>query len=386
MKKLILSIILIVGVLSTAGCSNEETSSVSETKEPSIYVERDDLLYGDDDSSEPSQSESTPSESSNPEEKPAPDQSGGAGGGAVPSTTQTSGDITAPEGTLPDLEEPDESIYNTTVEQIIEDMDVSFGKIYITHYSPDYADTENAIFDEEAENNPRIGIGREFVLGDNSYGFYRDNLLAVNGATFIDDPFKVSIQETPECPYAFSFVGAGHYLAKADKELGSNFWLELERDGAVLTHTGIKKISAAGGYSVAVKGIAVKLGDFDAILSSGSANYKPQVSLKFIVTVDGKEHDISVGMPYQSLVDILGEGTEMTGELVIDEETGKTEDVTYYVYKTADYTLIIEKQDYPDIKPKEVFVEEYGVSEETVLIKTIFLIKNEAELPPLSEE
>ena len=46
-------------------------------------------------------------------------------------------------------------------------------------------------------------------------------------------------------------------------------------------------------------------------------------------------------------------------------------------------TLLL--QDYPDIKPEKYQIEE-GVSEETVLIKTIFLIKNEAELPPEPEE
>ena len=75
----------------------------------------------------------------------------------------------------------------------------------------------------------------------------------------------------------------------------------------------------------------------------------------------------------------------MTGNIIVDEETGEEEEVTYYVYKTADYTLIVEKQDYPDIKPEKYQIEE-GVSEETVLIKTIFLIKNEAELPPEPEE
>lgn len=371
MKKRVITILLVSSILFT-GCNKEEVSSVSEPQEPPIYVDRDDLLYSDGET-EPTSDDNTSTEDTPSEDKPSttkPSNEGGSGGGS-PSTTKPTGGNNRPEPS--EAEDPDE-VYNTTVEPNLEETEATFGKIKIAHYS----DT----IDGEAQ----AGISREFELGDNSYGFYRDNLLATNGATFIDDPFKVSIEKSEECPYAFDFVGAGHYLKKANVEQGSNFWLEVEKDGSVLTHTAIKKITPAGGYSIAVKGIAVKLGQFDRVMANGYADYSPKVALTFLATVHGSEEMIKVGMPYQSLVDLLGEGTEITGEIVIDEETGETEDVTYYVYKTADFTLIVEKTYYPDIKPDPLYVQEEGVSEDTVLVSTIFLIKNEAKLPPIPEE
>lgn len=372
MKKRVITILLVSSIL-FSGCSKEEVSSVNEPQEPPIYVERDDLLYSDGETEQTSDSntstEDTPSEGKPTETTPS--NEGGSGGGSPSATNPSGGGTNHPAPT--DENDPDE-VYNTTVKPNLEDTEATFGKIQITHFSE--------IINEEE----RSGIGREFELGDNSYGFYRDNLLATNGATFIDDPFKVSIKQSEECPYAFDFVGAGHYLKKANAEQGSNFWLEVEKDGSVLTHTAIKKITPAGGYSIAVKGIAVKLGEFDRVTANGDADYFPEVTLSFLANVHGSEKNIKVGMTYQSLVDLLGEGTEITGEIVIDEETGETEEVTYFVYKTTDFTLIVEKTYYPDIKPDPLYVQEEGVSEDTVLISTIFLIKNEAELPPIPEE
>ncbi len=387
MKKRLLATLLLSSLLLTAGCSKEETS-VADTQEASIYVERNDMAYGTDSEADHSDEEGDIDTQTTDEPTSSRNQTDEIGNGTMPSTTATS--RTTPTGNPASKDdEPDDSVYNTTVDLDTEEAQASFGKIEIIHYNnvweADASGTDDTIKKNDDSIN-RTGIGRYFTLGDNSYGFYRDNLLATNGATFTDDPFKVSIEETDENPYAFTFVGAGHYLKRASEQ-NSNFWLELERNGEVLTHTAISKISAAGGYSVAVKGIAVKLGDFDSIKSDGSAKYYPEVSLIFYITLpDGTEHQIAVGTPYKSLVDILGEGTKMTGKIVIDEETREEEEVTYYVYKTADYTLIVEKQEYPDIKPEKYQVEEFGVSEETVLIKTIFLIKNEAELPPEPDE
>lgn len=386
MKKRISAIVLVFCILLAAGCSNVETS-ISETQEASIYVERNDMAFGTDSEAEQSDesdelgsvdaSTDEPSSTENPKSE--------TGNGNVPTTTTPLNNTTG--NPTPTEKEPDSNVYNTTVDIDTEETQASFGKIRIVHYKT----AENNISEDDADarkrddNLNRSGTGRYFSLGDSSYGFYRDNLLATNGATFTEDPFKVSIAETSNNPYAFNFVGAGHYL-KRESENSSSFWLELERNGEVLTHTAIGKITPAGGYSVAVKGIAVKLGEFNRVKTNGNADYNPEVSLTFFITLpNGTEHEISVGTPYQSLVDILGEGTKMTGKIIVDEETGKEEEVTYYVYKTADYTLIVEKQDYPDIKPEKYQIEE-GVSEETVLIKTIFLIKNEAELPPEPEE
>lgn len=378
MNRKLFALSFLSATLLLSACSAEPEEPVSVETTAPMYVERDDMLYAeqgiqisDKETTESAESEPVkPSDSST-----APSEPDGGGGAGTKPIKDSGG---KPEDNIP----PD-SVYNTTILPNIDDSEATFGKIELVFYNNQ---TEDDNTDKSAEEGGgKTGIGTDFILGEQSYGYYRDNLLAHNGATFINEHFEIMIEQGGKSDFAFEFNGAGHHLKEADAALGPNFFLEVEKNGVVLKTERVEKIRPADGYNVAVKAIAVKLGEFERLKSTGYADSKSQVQLSFEVKTNEETHTLEVGMPYAALVDILGEGAELTADVVVDEESGATEEVTYYVYKTPEYTLIVEKQDYPDIKPEQYQIDE-GVSPDTVLVKSIILIRNKAELPEVPDD
>lgn len=389
MKKRIISTCILLSCFLLTSCAGEDNSEPAETTAP-IYVENEGLLYAENgvlesasiEAAESEESEAPANNSSETPENSKPSVPTGGDGGNSPSTTNPGSNTPAPDDKD---DEPKDSIYNTTIEPNLDKSDISFGMVNYVYY-------DNIIVSED-ENRPgetsikKSGTSTYLVLGDLSYGMMKADILVHNGATYIEDPFIIQANEDDANNNEFEFTGTGHYFKKSNGEYGTNFYLELEQNNEIVPAKKVKNIKVADAYNVAIKGIAVKLGEFDKVTSRGYAdnNTQPYI-IKFIANTPSGEQEIEVGMPYQQLVNLLGEGTEIKVNVASDDESTEAEEVSLYVYKTDDYTMLVEKTEYPDIKPDEIYVEEDGVSENTVLISTIILIKNEAEVPTLATE
>ena len=357
---------LIISVLSSllflSSCAQNEDSVTAETTPP-IYVDRDDLQYAESNRT----NEQLPSdESSNPSDEavdePDNPSTGNHGNGEVttrPSvtTSRNSGNPNEPEPTQDPL--PDD-IYNVRIEPNLSDTNISLGEIKITCY--------NTI-----DDNGMTGFSTVFTLGEQAYGSYRDNLFPHNGAQYISQPYTLDIEQGG---IAFKFDGAGHYIKNTGDENGAQMWFELERDDSIIPNEKVGSIQPADGYNVSLKGIAVKLGDFTDIYSNGYAKYKPAVQLKFLT----EKIDIEVGMPFYLVTETFGEGT------VIAADNGEEQRSEYHIYKNKEYTLILEKTEYPDIQTPVSQEADITAPEDTILVRSMFLILNEPAMLQNTEE
>ena len=353
-KRNLFVISAISSLILLSSCSNNENSIPEETTAP-IYVDRDELEYAEGDgTNEQLRPDATDSSSNESTMQPVIDQDSSES--SPPSTTTSKPGTTTP---APD-NNPLDDIYSVAEDQVLEKTDISLGKMKI------------ACYDNQSENG-MSGLSTVITFGDQPYGYYRDNLFPHNGAQYIDQPYTLDIEQNG---LSFKFDGAGHYIRKAGEENGAQLWLELENDGSIVPNERVGSIQAADGYDVNLKGIAVRLGEFERVYSNGYAKYKPTVPVTFLTD----KVDIEVGMPFQLVTAALGEGTV----IAVQNEENQTEE--YHIFKTNDFTLILEKAEYPDIKPSMQPDEESAAPKETILVQTVILIKDEITASINTEE
>lgn len=370
LKKKLVSVTLASALIALAGCSQEEV--VSSSQPPSIYVERDDLEYEKTEAEDiESTSAQSPDNTSSPvysttSDKPSqPADIGGTGGNSnKPSPSNNGGDNSNPSGNEDDQSLP-EGIYETTIPETLT-TNASFGDIKVL----------NMTYDTEENVYMYGGIATEIRLGANNYGSWRyvlfddKEFLPIRGEEYRK---TVLIDNSETDGLSFAFNGAAHTF-KGKEDVQANVFLEIEEASGVASAKRAAAISTAEAFVSSVKGISTVLGEFNSVDTNGHAVYYPPTDVEYKVVSSTGEYSLRVGYPYQELVDAIGEGNK------IADDNG-----TYYAYKSDDYTLVVEKTEYPDIKPSQEMIE-LGVPENTVLISSIYLIKNQVELPPQRSE
>lgn len=341
MKKTISILAAFAVVLNITGCSQNETSEPIVTTTAPIYVQEDEMAYAEygvlesvtsatDADGNPIETDDTPSASNPSGGTPTnPDGSTHGGGGYNP---------TYP--TNPTIPELVDNVYNTTIEPTIDEADLTLGEVKIT------------LWEDEG------GTGSSFILGEPSYGQLRDSFMA-KGFVTVEDAYKeIEVQPSAKCKYEFKFEGAGHTVNGEDAEV-QTFCLELQKNEEIIPAEDIPKIKVADGYNVDIKAIACFLNE-ELIGTDEIEIPNLDVDIMFVVERPYEDNaSLRVGMDYDYLVSLLGEGVEMIGE-----------ENTYYVYKTATYTLVVEHAEY----------KVGGALDD--LVKTLILIKND----PTEEE
>ena len=344
MKKSLFTVALVFAIIVLTGCSKEE--AITSSQPSSVYVERNDIAY---EKSETEESETTSIAPSEETQSPS---------------TNTAGDNNTPSANEDNQKLPD-GIYETTIPDTAI-TDASFGDIKVSNNS----------YSTDGDNTIYGGISTEIRLGENNYGSWRyvlfgnKEFLPMRGEEYRR---TVLVDNSETDGLSFAFNGAAHAFDDKEDEQASIF-LEIEEESGVASAKRAAIINTPEAFASTVKGISTVLGEFNSVDSRGHAAYYPTMDVEYKIVTSKGEYFLKVGCPYQELVDILGEGT------IISDDNN-----TYYAYKTESYTLVVEKTEYPDIKPSEELVE-LGISDNTVLISSIYLIKNQAELPTQPSE
>lgn len=351
------------------GCSNEpieEIPSVSSL----INVDQDNLIYADNsqlESSRPSSDDNgTSSDGENSQasgldnSNPTGDKHYGQGSGI---------------GGQPSKHPEADDAHNTTIPRNDSKLlDFSVNKITV------------AAYESYGDGDTKTGFSTYFNLDYYPYGVYATDMLPTNGAKYVDNPLEITVGEGDKSDYAFEFTGAGHCLSTTLKEKGEDctdpdFWLEVEKDGKVLGLNTVSKQSVAAKYQTAVKGIAVKLTDFEFVDMDGYAVDNPFVPFTFTISSKTGEHELKVGMPFDKFNEYIGGEGQIIRTDVIDEQTETSTEMTYYVYKSKDYTFVIEKKTLKELLPSDseyADPELYEFANED-LVTLIICIKNEAD-------
>ncbi len=244
-----------------------------------------------------------------------------------------------------------------------------------------------------SDNSAEISVGSDtenkgdFNLGEvmftqyegedrNTVGFFLDNMLyghfcvdAFHRKEVVTVDESLDIEIAPSSEYGFKFAGAGHTV-DGEAEKAAAFYLELRNGGKVIPAENVSAIETVESYNINITAIACVLNESLV----GADRMTPNIEVDFMVERQGNKEKLRVGMDYEKLVELIGEGVEL-----------KDGENTYYVYKTAAYTLAIEHSVY----------ETDGKSED--LVKTIILIKNgiepaeetteaESTTPPVEED
>lgn len=199
----------------------------------------------------------------------------------------------------------------------------------------------------EGENRDTVG----FPLNNMLYGQFCVDAFHRKKVVFVDESLNIEIAPNAEHENGFKFVGAGHTIDGTDKGAAA-FYLELRNGGKVIPAEDVSAIETVESYNINITAIACVLNE--ALV--GADIMTPNIEVDFMVERQGNKEKLRVGMEYEKLLELIGEGVEL-----------KDSENTYYVYKTAAYTLAIEHAVYETV----------GKSED--LVKTIILINNEIE-------
>ena len=408
MKKKLICFALITAILFSS-CSNDIPAETLE----SIYVDRDDLMYAENEiietiaatTEETVEPEETTTSAEEPEETTTTVQNT-----SKPTTT------TKPKDDNPVIKE---SILNTTVDDYI---DAKFSFEYVEVYTYDPVDEYETITEEVVDlgeygtiivtnETPisRIGVSHKMDISEKPYTLYRQ-MFGKNQRLEItnNEPIIYDIRSDRENPYDFLFRGIEHqysphyytiqdedgnireYTGREDKELLGNYddgkiYLEVQNsDKRVYQPKGFDIYSLKQLEYAKVKALATRLPNVEKLDSQGNAVLFKDMFVYYNIKLPKEEevHRITVGMTMQSIYDLIGEGTIIEGTNILKEkgsEKGITEDITeevkLHVYKTKDYTLVIEEKEFRDLKPKEGT----NAPEKTILAETIILIQNTVE-------
>lgn len=390
-KKVISGIVLTAMLLSITSCNKEE---VVETTTKPINVDRDDLMYAENEilpevttsMTEAVEITTTIETSTTPATSPMTDKEGEK--------------INNPQ--YPSLPyEYKDSVYNTTIDKYLTDVD--FGKVVVYKW-------------EEINGADRKGVGFPIYVGTADYYYQGIAYSFLNGAEIScyddekeDYPYEIKITEDDKNPYSFSFFGAGHYIGldRIVNEIEKpNFYLELETlnsngDRIIINLDYIPNLKSNLTDCAGIKAIATKLSDFIGFDENGVSLFDEDISLYYVAEIDGNEFSFYTGMPFSYLKEKLGEPIEITGKnkMLVDEEKNITlndiEESTYYVYKTVDYTLVLETGDIREIAKEvidnnvyitvgegddkyEISIDDYP-EEQAEIITSIILIRNRVE-------
>lgn len=416
-------------ILNICACGNSATKETESTTQDLIKVQRDDYETSVD---------APQIESTTTSKKDEPSSNNPSITTATTTEKTTTASTTKPnKPTQPtDVEyDPKENVFNSTVSKNIDNSEMVLGDIVIKFdengFKPydlnDYI-TDDMITEEitsedmskliaDSLQTPTVEFISDYKFGEESYGFFRDNyysspyynvLLEENELPVEKrkkrevieyDEWCIDIPLNDKSDYEFKFKGIGlkttetigsveaeeGYIKSPD--LNTQFYIEVERDGYIINPQRIKNQSIKEDYSTSLKAIALKLGEIENVTSNGYAKISPILPITFDINNEKDKNDkfqLTLGMPYKTFIDKFGEGTKIAKD-VTDEETKEVSEEAYYVYKTEDYTLIIQKSEYEEIE-KPLFYND-DLPEKPELISTIILIRNVAiEQHTLAEE
>lgn len=408
MKKKALSSLLITTILLSA-CTSEVPAETLE----SIYVDRDDLMYAQNEVLETvaETTESTKETSEITTTEAEAEETTTTQNNAVPTATTTK----------PKVETPiiKESILNTTVDEYI-DANFSFDYIEVTIYKPveEYVTVEEEEIDLGEYGTTtitvetpvsRTGVSHKVDIKESPYMLYRQMFGHSQNLEVTDnEPIIFDIRSDDKNPYDFLFRGIEHqysthyltiqdengnrkeYTGNEDEELlgtyddGKIYFEVQDKDNSIFEPKGFNKVTFKQLDYAKIKAVATRLPSIAKLDSEGNAVLYKDMFVYYNIKLpkEDKEHRLTVGMTMQSIYELIGEGTIIEGTNILKEkgsEKGITEDVTeevkLHVYKTKDYTLVIEEKEFPDLKPTEGS----NAPEKTVLANTIILIQNNVE-------
>ena len=263
-------------------------------------------------------------------------------------------------------------------------------------------------FETTSNSYTRSGISEEHTFGEGPYFFY--NLGGWCGgyiSSCLKDskPFTINFEQSDKCKWKFNFssfeqritnsegeaIDDSYVLTEEEKEAEDqvddegHYYFELMKNGKIIRDPEKIPSHPSDLNDTDVKAIATTLGDFEKLTNTGNASYLPKTEITYYVDVKGDEErkELKVGMSYQSLVDMIGEGVKVeTTET--NEITGEVTDKTYYIYKTDEFTLVVETFEYEDKEYESPLMEDYP--DDKILVKTIILLDNEFEYRESEEE
>lgn len=253
----------------------------------------------------------------------------------------------------------------------------------------------------------RTGISEEREFGAGPYYFYCLGKFCggyISSYLEKSDPLVINFEQSEKCKWRFNFsafeqkmtmedgseiddslVLTSEQKGKEDQADEGHYYFELMRDGKIIRDPNKIPTHPSDLNDTDVKAVATTLGDFEKLTNTGDASYLPKTEITYFVDVKGDKErkELKVGMSYQSLVDMIGEGIKVeTTET--NEITGEVTDKTYYIYKTDEFTLVIETFEYEDKEYESPLLE--GYPDDKVLVKTIILLDNEFEYREDEEE
>lgn len=303
-----------------------------------------------------------------------------------------------------------ENIYNSTVEKNLEN--VRFGEIKISYYEDGFVryDVNDYIKDFDINNfteqdekkliealSQNKSEYQEYIyttvkVGEHPYDIWHYSLANIKGGVSLSsaivthrneeerkdvvDEYNINVVKDADNKYEYKFKGAGHYYYNiGDMEIPS-FYLETEQEGYIIDPQKLRGLILDEGQYISVKAFAMKLNsDVEEVTSSGYAKLpSDNFPIAFIAKTENEIFELEVGMPFSKLTEILGQGEKLT-ETIKSEIEGEEDTVNeYYVYKTTDYTLVVQRSEYPDIKRPQFYDETLPNTVE--LVSTIILIDN----------
>ena len=267
---------------------------------------------------------------------------------------------------------------------------------------------EALTFDVTSNGYTRSGISEERTFGEGPYLFY-----SLGGwcggyiSSYLEDskPFVINFEPSDKCKWRFNFssfeqritnsegeaIDDSYVLTEEEKEAEDqvddegHYYFELMKNGKIIRDPEKIPSHPSDLNDTDVKAIATTLGDFEKLTNTGDASYLPKTEITYFVDVKGDEErkELKVGMSFQSLEDKIGKGAKVeTTET--NEITGEITDKTYYIYKTEDFTLIVETFEYEDAEYESPLLE--GCPDDKVLVKTLILLDNEFDYRSDPEE
>lgn len=257
----------------------------------------------------------------------------------------------------------------------------------------------------------RIGVSEEKTFGETSYLYYGHGGFLGGYISQYEketEPFVINFEQSEKCNWRWNFSAFEQDVVMLDGENiddtafmteeqkkakledqadEDHYYFELMKDGKILRNVKNQPKLPSAMDDTDVKAIATSLGDFEVkyLTEKGDAVYLPKTEIIYYVDVKGEteKKELKVGMAFKTLQDQIGKGTKVdTTET--NTITGEVVDKTYYIYKTDDFTLIVEPCEYKDAEYETALME--GYPDDKMIVKTIVLLDNEFEYRPEPEE